>query len=502
MSIFYPQVTHSLAGNTSGTLSSIYSGTYVLAGGNNITLSQNGNNVTISGAAGGGDAIRGIAAGGATRSTSTVNFQDSNGVSFGFGAAGNSTNLTASHNGLTSQSTQFLALTLGGNTAGTTTFHASNNASLFLHGGNNITLSGNGSSITISGGAGGGAVVSNAIQDVGSATGSGTNTSRFAADDHVHRGVFQVQISGNTSNSSNAVYGSVVFAGGNNITLSQVTAAGAATITISAGAGAAGPVRSYFQWPEGPVQGTSAWTVGQSTSYFQPVYIPYDLSVSFIRMPVTLSCIGSMASIATTAAVTRGMTMSSTFNYGFYTQNVGGLSKSLAAYATGSASWQQMASYQAAAVGSQWSSGHTISYPSVGGNTNFTSSAATTLTNVTINSTQLSDFTNIRYLDLPFATSLAEGPYWFMYGSSTSGSSSGTANVSTLRILASNFAVTQVPASIHLMGAATNSSNHFRIGLGSWSTNSAGTTTASIGLSGISTSASNPIMLFELIRQA
>lgn len=70
------------------------------------------------------------------------------GASVGFS---NGELLISGATGLTSQSTQFLAMTLGGNTAGTTTFHATNNASLFFHGGNNITLSGNGSSVTISG---------------------------------------------------------------------------------------------------------------------------------------------------------------------------------------------------------------------------------------------------------------------------------------------------------------------------------------------------------------
>jgi hypothetical protein len=78
-------------------------------------------------------------------------FTNLNGVtlSLSTGAAGSHT-IVGSHNAITSQSTQFLALTLGGNTAGTTTFHATNNASLFLNGGNNITLSGNGSTVTIS----------------------------------------------------------------------------------------------------------------------------------------------------------------------------------------------------------------------------------------------------------------------------------------------------------------------------------------------------------------
>lgn len=83
-------------------------------------------------------------------------------------------------------------------------------------------------------------VASNAIASVGSATNSGTNTSRFAADDHVHAGVFSAGVSnvGNTAGDTRVDVGRFVLAGGANITLSQATAAGALnTISIVAGAG-------------------------------------------------------------------------------------------------------------------------------------------------------------------------------------------------------------------------------------------------------------------------
>lgn len=49
-----------LSGNTTGVMAQISSGTLTLAGGNNITLSQNGNAVTISAGAGGGAAVTGM----------------------------------------------------------------------------------------------------------------------------------------------------------------------------------------------------------------------------------------------------------------------------------------------------------------------------------------------------------------------------------------------------------------------------------------------------------
>lgn len=73
----------SLTGNTSGVLAAISSGTLYLAGGNNITLSQNANSVTISAAGGVQTAISGISAGTTQATSGTVSFADSNGVSFG-----------------------------------------------------------------------------------------------------------------------------------------------------------------------------------------------------------------------------------------------------------------------------------------------------------------------------------------------------------------------------------------------------------------------------------
>src|SRR5260221_238367 len=79
-------------------------------------------------------------------------FTNLNGVTLSLSTgAGGSHTIVGSHNALTSQSTQYQAMTLAGNTAGTTTFNASNNATLFFNGGANITLSSNGFTGTIIG---------------------------------------------------------------------------------------------------------------------------------------------------------------------------------------------------------------------------------------------------------------------------------------------------------------------------------------------------------------
>jgi hypothetical protein len=144
------------SGNTAGVMAQVSSGVLTLAGGNNITLSQNGNAVTISGANVGGaqTGISGMSAGTTQFTSGTAVFSNSNGISFG--ANGNT--ITASHNALTtaaqsnhSHGNPTLALT---NLSGTT---ASNS--------NGLTLS-----LSANVGGGGGAGLSAGTQSVNTGT--------------------------------------------------------------------------------------------------------------------------------------------------------------------------------------------------------------------------------------------------------------------------------------------------------------------------------------------
>ena len=93
----------SLSGNSTSAgagYSNVSTGTLILAGGNNITLSQNGASVTISGANAGGaqTGISGVQVSDATYTSGTVTFQNANGISFGTSAG---SAVTASHNAIT-----------------------------------------------------------------------------------------------------------------------------------------------------------------------------------------------------------------------------------------------------------------------------------------------------------------------------------------------------------------------------------------------------------------
>lgn len=97
---YIPRPVVVLSSNTAGVMATISSGTMTLAGGNNITLSQNGNAVTIIGAAGGAG-VAGISAGTFSAAPSSLYFSNANGVSFGLNSGASSSVMTASHNGLT-----------------------------------------------------------------------------------------------------------------------------------------------------------------------------------------------------------------------------------------------------------------------------------------------------------------------------------------------------------------------------------------------------------------
>lgn len=143
-----------IGGNTAGATASVSSGTLFLAGGPNITLSQNGQSISVSAGAGGGASTAGIFATGNTTNNSTTtvalssqlfNFQG--GVTGGFSAGSiqisapslsslsNSNNVSFGTNGSTITASYALAVSAGGGTSNALsgiTFTNSNNVSFGL----------------------------------------------------------------------------------------------------------------------------------------------------------------------------------------------------------------------------------------------------------------------------------------------------------------------------------------------------------------------------------
>jgi hypothetical protein len=229
------------------------SGTVQFSGSNNVTVSYNASTIIISGPTTHAQqsGISGISADGAF-TTGTVRFTGSGNVSV-YSSAANQTiiisgsqsvqsavaNLNGSSASLTLSASNGITIS---NTSGTILFSVptvptsymqqldGSSGSLTLVAGNLVSVSNNANTISIIN------LLSSSATAVavGSSSSAGSLASRFALADHSHQGIGVAGISGgNTSNTSGTYYGSVMFAGSNNITLSAATGAGGQTITVS-----------------------------------------------------------------------------------------------------------------------------------------------------------------------------------------------------------------------------------------------------------------------------
>ena len=238
-----------IGGNTSGTTANISSGTLFLAGGPNITLSQIGNAVTISGGAGGG--------GGGSFSAGLSNIGNTSGTTGVTGtqivlAGGNNVTLSQSNDtaGATitvSAGAGFSAGISGGNSAGGGTSGLTG-TQLLLAGGANVTLSQvnglNGATISIS-----------ASQPAVNLTIGGNTTSAGGGAPLISSGTMFLAGGANITLSQN----------GQSVTISAGTAA-AASLSISAGTTSSGYGGITFADGSGVSWGLNNGTITASVS--------------------------------------------------------------------------------------------------------------------------------------------------------------------------------------------------------------------------------------------
>jgi hypothetical protein len=273
-------------------------------------------------------------------------------------------------------------------------------------------------------------------------------------------------------------------------------------ISVAAPGGGGSPA-SFFDNLNNYAIGTTTQSIIGSTAVIQPFQMPYDISASYIRNMITMS-VGNTTSIATTNGATGSCSILSTIWNVVYKQNTGASSLSLSSIASGSVGFTQRWSLSAnATAGSVWTLSQSVSFSGTMGASQYTTQIATSLTNYSLGSLSLTLFTGMKALDIPFNTSLAASNYWMLFGgsSTTSTGGAGLGAMTNLRISFSNIAVTQANISMGHFGNNTNASIQYGAGLGSVSTNAINTT-ASLGLSNISSSASHVKNWFQLIRQS
>lgn len=225
---------------------SVSNGTVVFSNSHNVSFGLNGSTVTASASYSQSTAPGAIAAGTQTATSGTMVFSNSNGITFGMSG---STRITASHDGLTSQSAQAFSAAGGSSAFQTLSFLNANGLSFSNNGGGvqgsytvptvpaqlSVGLSNLGNTAGNTGVFTGRVVFvgSDNITLSGSSNGGSATVSLFGPTPG-GGGNFSAGVSGgNTSGDTGATGTRVVFAGGNNVTLSQATNANGATITVS-----------------------------------------------------------------------------------------------------------------------------------------------------------------------------------------------------------------------------------------------------------------------------
>lgn len=331
--------------------------------------------------------------------------------------------------------------------------------------------------------------ISGSLIVTGSITGSLLGTASFAAAANIN-----ISAGGVSNNVSQ-----LVFSNANGISFGL----NSNTITATINPSAAALESYYFNLPIFQGSGNTL-TLGGSSNYVQPFLLPYDVSFSYFRLMMS-NAFGS-TTLATTLNTTIAFQQTQTWFANIYTAGTGANSKSLQRIAGSSATMVlRIAHSLGAATGNQTVS-YAVTYPVTGsyGNFNTTYNPGNS---INISTTQNTQFSGNRYLDIPFATSLAAGNYWVAFQRSSATATTAGTQFTGCTHNNSYYYATQINSNFQEYGNTITtgtaiSTSPIYLGHGSWSTNTLGATSVSLALSNISTLASYPVVPFQLINQA
>lgn len=324
---------------------------------------------------------------------------------------------------------------------------------------------------------------------------NGLNLSINNVDDHP-KGFSLVGNTAGTNSSQYTTTTNQVFSGGPNITLSG----NSNTIVISGPSpgGTTFFTGSYFANMDNP-QATTTMTFSGSTLHMASFSIQQNMSIDFIRVLATGSVLAASSTAATTGntSYTGGSTKS--HNLVLYTRGVGANSMSLQSY--GSTQDTERAAWTISCAANSTQHSYSLRYTmnSNSGNVGFTKDYSSSAASLNFHSSQLTDMTGLKQMEIPFATLLTPGQYWLGYQVLTSMSTHRTADESRWGLVYSTYGATAPQLSFGVLGSATNSHFGLMPMVGSITTN-ATTTTASFPLTNITSSSNNAVMFFQGMR--
>jgi hypothetical protein len=412
--------------------------------------------------------VQGIIVSNTTYRTGDVSFSNANGISFG-SSAGQA--ITASYT--VPSVTQYFSAT-------NTTFNGANISG-------SITLNTNGLQLSMSVAAPGAAAENNWVNLLGANT-SGNTTASGSTIGYSGINLTLSGTNGSVVNISAPATSSLVGFRGDTVSSNGST--------ISIGPGFA----SYFDNMNGEWPNSTAMQFLQSTSHAQPFSIDAPISFAVLRIPMSASMAASSTGV-TTGNSQFSYGHSRTHNFVLYSRGTGASSLSLQSVASTQFTDQQSHNVSANANSTQFSYSNRFTYYMSTGTTGFTYDYSSSAASLNFHTSGMTAVTGLKMMEFPWATTLAPGNYWLMYGVSSNTASQYTAIGTRWFNQFSNYGMSQPNLQFGTIGAATNSSIGPYYGLGSFTT-AGGGTTASLPISAVTTSGSHNKMFFAVVNIA
>lgn len=384
----------------------------VFSNSNNVTFGLNGSVITASIF----QSVIPIAAG-SQQGTAGVSFVNSNGITFGMS---NSSEITASFNGLTSQSNQAASASNGSFAFQTLGFSNANNVTFGTSAGSIITASvgaGTQSTQPVAASASNGSFL---FSTLGFSNGNGV-TFGTSAGSIITASVAAGAAASITfsAGASSAALNSVVFSNSNGVSF------GLNGSTVTASIAAAGGAINFAEFEPQP-----AWTNGgflalfsSSNTYIGDAFaLPGNISNKYARMLFNFTMTASNIATLNSGSATGSYGETGTFQAMFYSSGTGASAGSLMLISSNTCSTCHVVSFSMT-NSTQYTISHLFSIPQEGVQSTFSTSRAFS-TNSYVNSTSnVSNFVGVRFLDFDLTASLTGGNYVFMAGQYSSDSS-------------------------------------------------------------------------------
>lgn len=254
---------------------------------------------------------------------------------------------------------------------------------------------------------------------------------------------------------------------------------------------------SYYPYPQGPFSASGFIGLGQSSIHVFPVVLNNYVSAGYLRLSANHNIALLNSTIATSANVSLTFRQTDTYWAHFMTQQTGASSQSIASLTSASATAVWQVRGEVGAASNNQTIYYDVTYNAAGTTSSFSTTYNVNSASIVFASSNIPTLSGSKFYDLPFSASLSPGNYWIALArSSATATTGGTLANFSFRV--SHIGIAQDNGVYRPIGVSTG--GYMQVGLGYWTTNTNGTTTSQMAFSQLSSTASNPVIAMQLIK--